>query len=74
LTALTGWYIVHAGLSTPTPPSVVRARILHGMVVVLVFAVSIPIAFASPAIAKYSWLLMIPLGVAAGRISGPDDE
>jgi uncharacterized membrane protein len=74
LTALTSWYIVHAGLSTPTPASVVRARVVRGMVVVLVFAISIPIAFASPAIAKYAWLLMIPLGVVAGRISGPDDE
>ena len=74
LTALTGWYIDHAGLSMPMPPSVVRARIVHGMVVVGVFAISIPIAFASPSIAKYSWLLMIPLGVVAGRISGPDGE
>jgi uncharacterized membrane protein len=74
LTALTGWYIDHAGLSLPTPPSVVRARVVHGMVVVAVFAISIPIAFASPEIAKYSWLLMIPFGIIAGRISDPDDE
>jgi uncharacterized membrane protein len=74
LTALTGWYIDHAGLSTPTPPTMVRARIVHGLVVVVVFAISIPIAFASPSIAKFSWLLMIPLGIVVGRFSGPDDE
>ncbi len=65
--------MAHAGLA-PTPPSVVRARIVHGMVVVVVFAISIPIAFASPEIAKYSWLLMIPLGILAGRYGGRDDE
>jgi TMEM175 potassium channel family protein len=73
LTALIAWYIAHADLSAPTPPSVVRARIVHGMVVVVVFAISIPIAFASPAVAKYSWLLMIPFGIVAGRYTGPDD-
>jgi len=74
LTSLVGWYMVHAGLSTATPPSVVRSRIVHGMVVVVVFAISIPIAVASPEVAKYSWLLIIPAGVFADRLFGPSDE
>jgi uncharacterized membrane protein len=61
------WYVDHAGLATPLGAQLLRERLVGGLVVVVVFAVSIPIAFASPAWAKLCWLLMIPLGVIRRR-------
>ena len=47
LSVLTGWYMDHAGLTVPLPASEARSRLVHGLVVIVVFAGSIPIAFAS---------------------------
>ena len=74
LSVLVGWYIVHAGLTAPTASIEMRRRYAHGLIVVVVFGLSIPIAVASPEVAKYSWLLIIPLGFLARRWFGSDDD
>jgi hypothetical protein len=43
-------------------------------VVVSVFAGSIPIAFASPAVAKLCWLLILPIGIIVDRRFGPTGD
>ena len=74
LSVLVGWYIVHAGLTTPAAASQMRHRYAHGLIVVAVFGLSIPVAVASPAAAKFCWLLIIPLGFVARRWLGSDDD
>jgi TMEM175 potassium channel family protein len=64
---LTEWYADHAGLTPPQPAGRLQAELLGGGVVIAVFGLSIPIALASPAVAKLSWLLLIPLGIATNR-------
>ncbi len=68
------WYVDHAGLATPLGVRQLRDRLVGGLVVVGVFALSIPIALASPAVAKSCWLLMIPLGVIRRRMSPADPD
>jgi uncharacterized membrane protein len=67
LSVLTGWYIHHADLTEPEAASQVRSQYVRGALVVAIFALSIPIAFASPAAAKFSWLLILPAGIVARR-------
>jgi uncharacterized membrane protein len=64
---LTQWYVHHAELTPPIPASGVKAELIGGAVVVAVFGLSIPIALASPTLAKVAWLLIIPLGIVANR-------
>ncbi|MFJ7074282.1 TMEM175 family protein [Streptomyces sp. NPDC098781] len=40
-------------------PTVLKAEIRHGALLALVFATSVPVAFYSPTLAKYWWLLAI---------------
>jgi len=41
-------------------PAVLREGVRRGVLLVLIFASSIPVAFFSPSLAKYWWLLTIP--------------
>ncbi|MFI9759040.1 TMEM175 family protein [Streptomyces sp. NPDC051963] len=43
-----------------TSPAVLREAVRRGVLLVLVFASSVPVAFFSPSLAKYWWLLAIP--------------
>jgi uncharacterized membrane protein len=74
LSVLTGWYINRAGLAAPMPPEEARRSFVHGAVVVVVFACSIPIAFASPLVAKLFWLLLLPIGQFVNRRLGPESS
>jgi apolipoprotein N-acyltransferase len=42
---------------------VVRQRGWNGLAAAVVFGLSIPVAFASPGLAKYLWVLIWPLEV-----------
>ena len=72
MSVLTQWYSNHAELTVPLSARDERDQVIGGGIVVVVFLVSIPIALASPTIAKLSWVLMVPLGILAGRHSGSD--
>lgn len=49
------------------PPAIRRFGIIASATPLLVFVVSIPIAFWNPTAALYSWLLSIPVGVIVDR-------
>ncbi|MFC5212744.1 TMEM175 family protein [Streptomyces coerulescens] len=50
-----------------TSRTLLKVEIRHGVLLVLVFATSIPVAFASPTLAKYWWLLAIGTRLLYGR-------
>jgi TMEM175 potassium channel family protein len=74
MSMLNEWYADHAALTPPMSAGRRQAELLGGGVVIAVFGLSIPIALASPAVAKLSWLLIIPLGIAANRRSEDPNE
>lgn len=52
--------LVNPALAAPhASPASLKQEIRHGVLLSLVFATSIPVAFYSPALAKYWWLLAI---------------
>jgi uncharacterized membrane protein len=67
MSVVTQWYVYHAELTPPIPASRAKAELMGGGVAVAVIGLSIPIAIASPSLAKFSWLLIIPLGMIANR-------
>jgi uncharacterized membrane protein len=46
--------------ATDTPPAVLKEPVRRSVLLILVFATSVPVAFFSPSLAKYWWLLAIP--------------
>jgi uncharacterized membrane protein len=65
-------YIIHAGLTPPLSRDVVRLGTLRAGIAPAVFALSIPLAFASPEIAQLSWLLILPANAIVERRYGKD--
>jgi uncharacterized membrane protein len=64
LVELVVWlYATRAGL-VPASVSPARRRYetLHLLPVPVVFALSIPVAFAAPVVAQFSWILLVPIG------------
>jgi uncharacterized membrane protein len=57
-------YAIRAGGLVPASISPVRRRYetMRLLPVPVVFALSIPVAFASPIAAQFSWLLLVPIG------------
>ena len=49
------------------PEAVYRWELLASLSPVLMFALSLPVAFVSPRLAIVMWFLAIPLGMALGR-------
>jgi len=74
-------YAIRAGGLVPASISHVRRRYetTRLLPVPLVFALSIPVAFASPLVAQLSWLLLVPIGRLLGhtkvarQVSSADD-
>lgn len=64
------WYGASGGrLTRPdVTPTGARATLAHGLAPVLALLPSLVIAFASPAIAMVSWLLILPASYAADRL------
>jgi len=61
-------HVVRRGLVSPgLPPGLSRSVTVGQLSVAAVFLASAPVALLSPTAAKYSWLLLIPLG----RLTGP---
>lgn len=54
-------------------PYEIRARLVRTVVPTLALLPSVPLAFVSTDWAKYSWLLLVPFSVVAGRMF-PDTE
>ncbi|WP_210593124.1 TMEM175 family protein [Streptomyces sp. GESEQ-35] len=46
--------------ATDTPPAALKEAVRRGVLLILVFATSVPVAFFSPSLGKYWWLLAIP--------------
>ena len=51
-----------------------RAGMIQSSTPVVLFIVSIPIAFWSPTVALLTWLLLIPLGIATDRLTHVDSR
>ena len=51
----------------PPPPVSYRWNLIASSTPVLIFLVSIPVAFASPQLAVLIWLLNLPVGMIVGR-------
>ncbi|AWI27621.1 DUF1211 domain-containing protein [Streptomyces tirandamycinicus] len=61
LAAMTLRLLLRPALATPgTDPGRLRVSMYEGLVMVVVFAASVPLAFASPAAAQLWWLAAIP--------------
>ncbi|MGP3923324.1 TMEM175 family protein [Streptomyces sp. 8N616] len=61
---------IHRRLPPPAAPDTVTARRLDAADLgstVLVFGIAVPLAFASPAAAKWFWLILVPAKVAIDR-------
>ena len=56
------------------PPSVHRWVLLRTLMTPLVFLLSVPVAVFRPGLAKYLWLLLIPLGAALRRLEPPEAD
>lgn len=56
-------------LSAATTPEGMRIGILNSASMVAVFALSVPVAVASPTAAQFSWLLILPLRVVVTRVT-----
>ncbi|MFE0273756.1 TMEM175 family protein [Streptomyces sp. NPDC058992] len=64
ITAMTLRLLLRPALATPgTVPRRLRIAVYEGLVMVVVFAASVPLAFVSPKIAQYWWLAAIPARV-----------
>jgi uncharacterized membrane protein len=62
-------YALSKNLSRRRDPRVERVATLHALAYPAVFAVSIPIAYAStPALAMYFWIVLIPVNIALRRL------
>jgi TMEM175 potassium channel family protein len=70
VSVLLWWYMNHAHLTAPMTPEFVRLNSLRGAIPPAVFAVSIPIAFADPVLAKVFWLAIWPANIALERRYG----
>ena len=66
------WYINHAGLSAPMSADFVRLNSLRGAIPPAVFAISIPIAFLDPQLAKFFWLAIWPANIVLERRYGSE--
>jgi hypothetical protein len=64
------WYMNHAGLNAPMAPDVITLNTLRGAIPPAVFAVSIPIAFVDPALAKWFWIAIWPANIFLERRYG----
>ncbi|MFB7244474.1 hypothetical protein ACFCYX_18700 [Streptomyces populi] len=53
--------------SEALPDSVVRNDVVDLASTVAVFVIAVPLAFASPTVAKLWWLVLIPLKTAMGK-------
>jgi TMEM175 potassium channel family protein len=74
LEAVLFWHAHHADLlDLELAPDAFRFNILASLAPVVVFAVSIPIAYASTKWALLSWLLIFPLEVLVNHSFKPDD-
>lgn len=61
ITAMTLRLLVRPQLAAPgTAPRRLRLAVYEGLVMVAVFAASVPLAFASPRAAQYWWLAAVP--------------
>jgi uncharacterized membrane protein len=71
--------IAKPALTTPhTTPTQMTETFRRSVVVALVFATSVPVAFGSPTLAKYWWLLAVPANLlfrarSAAASGGPDE-
>jgi TMEM175 potassium channel family protein len=72
LSVLLWWYMNHAGLSAPLPADRVRLSSLRGAIPPTVFAISIPIAFVDPDLAKVFWLAIWPANAVVEKRYGKD--
>ena len=72
LSVLLWWYMNHAGLSAPLPADRVRLSSLRGAIPPAVFAISIPIAFVDPDLAKVFWLAVWPANAVVEKRYGKD--
>ncbi|MGZ4689323.1 MAG: TMEM175 family protein [Acidimicrobiia bacterium] len=72
ISVLLWWYINHAGLNAPISPAFVRLGTFRAAIPPAVFAVSIPIAFINPTLAKYTWIAIWPVNAIAEKRSGAD--
>lgn len=70
LSVLLWWYMNHAGLNAPVSPDSVRLNSLRGAIPPAVFAISIPIAFVDPQIAKFFWLAIWPANIVVEKRYG----
>jgi uncharacterized membrane protein len=62
------WYTVRfRGFTGPLPATIGRYYVFRGLIVSIVFLVSIPVAVASPAAARFVWLACFPLQWAGRR-------
>ena len=75
LTAMSARLAASSDLATPTAePARIRKSIVQSLVVVVVFATSIPVSLASPTAAKYWWLLTVPARLLFREPRTPDHE
>jgi uncharacterized membrane protein len=70
MSVLLWWYLNHAGLTSPISAAEVRAGNLRAAIPPAVFAVSIPIAFIEPDLAKFFWIAIWPVNVLVDRKYG----
>jgi uncharacterized membrane protein len=66
------WYMNHAHLTSPVTPEFVRLNALRGAIPPAVFALSIPIAFIDPDIAKVFWIAIWPANIVVEKRYGKD--
>jgi uncharacterized membrane protein len=76
LTAVVYLTALRRGLFTHAPSrKEINSNIVHSTVPAVVFLLSIPLAYlVSPAVGRWFWFLLIPIGILTGRIVGPSDS
>jgi uncharacterized membrane protein len=70
MSVLLWWYLTHAGFTAPLTAAQVRVGGLRAAIPPAVFAVSIPIAFIDPDLAKFFWIAIWPVNVIVERKYG----
>jgi uncharacterized membrane protein len=74
LSAATWEYALRVGLVDPrVPPSTRRHARVRAAVPILIFGISIPVAFADPSIAKLCWIGLVAQRQVAARVAGGSD-
>jgi TMEM175 potassium channel family protein len=72
MSVLIWWYLNHAGLTAPISEDLVRLGSLRAAIPPAVFAVSIPIAFVDPGVAKIFWIAIWPANALVEHKYGAD--